>query len=845
MIVVPNRFSSIPGSRRARDYAFTTRAGKGGSTLSLASSTPKFSSDRTDGRWIVWLQSLALFALGFLVMHLFYAGTVAPGAEIGVPGHDSFYHIAMASILPKWGAMDQFPWLEYVYFRDHGDAFVSHHWGFHLLLLPFVKLAEATTGDALQGGRWAISAVFGANLVLFSLLLRQKKVPLFWLWIALFFLLPDQFFSRHGFVRAIGASFLFMQLTLLALFARRYWMAGLAVGAYVHLYLGAVMFGPILVATFAAMQLFGPSEDREFPLRLALITGGCWLVGVLTYPYAGGMFEFLKLQVFGSGLSPDIEVGREWKPYSDAWFLVSMAAPLFVAWTGALLLRLRIGPRLNAEETTLVVLQFAFLVLTFKARRFIEYWPPICLISAAYLAAEPLRALGVEFQQWWRTHLSTIPRVDGRAEGRLWGGLALGLATIALAATGVWAVLQIRNSNETAWLFGKTWVWAVPLILIGLTELVRVVRKNGVESSSPWPSTVRVGIVGLLALVLPATTLAIGADSYSSAIRQLRCYYDIEDLESMMAFFKADSEEGDVIFTDDWDVFPPFFFFNRHNHYIVGLDPKFTHQRQPDLWSRYVKISRGQVPSTIQLAAESADSERATVGLVDIREHFKARYVIADDDHRALSDALAAASDLAECVYPSTDYDEARKEEYVVFRIRSREEQEAYSEEDSPVAARGPLPLSGLRPTSVSQGWGDLGSDVTVDGNTIRLGGEVFSKGIGTHAPSRLLFDIPEGFAWFEATVGIDDETNGQGSVVASVLLDGVVAYESPTLVGGEAPAVTRVPLGAARQIQLETDPTEDGNRFDHVCWGGAVFLREEGVGDSADLAPSSGSENQ
>ena len=56
-----------------------------------------------------------------------------------------------------------------------------------------------------------------------------------------------------------------------------------------------------------------------------------WILGVVSYPYAGGIFEFLRLQVFGSGLSPDIEVGREWKPYSDAWFLVTMAGTLFIA----------------------------------------------------------------------------------------------------------------------------------------------------------------------------------------------------------------------------------------------------------------------------------------------------------------------------------------------------------------------------------------------------------------------------------------------------------------------------------------------------------------------------------
>src|SRR5262249_7108 len=149
----------------------------------------------------------------------------------------------------------------------------------------------------------------GVNLVLFHLLLRHAKVPLHWLWIALFLLLPDQFFARHGFVRAIGASFLFMQLVILLLFNRRWILAGVALAAYVTLYLGAVVYWALIVAIYALAMVAGPKEDRTWPWKMVLFTVAGWLLGVVTYPYSAGMFEFLKMQVFGSGLSPDIEVG--------------------------------------------------------------------------------------------------------------------------------------------------------------------------------------------------------------------------------------------------------------------------------------------------------------------------------------------------------------------------------------------------------------------------------------------------------------------------------------------------------------------------------------------------------
>lgn len=761
-------------------------------------------------RVATWLVNLGIFLLGFMAMHLLYAGSVGPGEEIGVPGHDSFYHITMASILPDVGAMPEFPWLEFVYFRDEGDAFVSHHWGFHLILLPFVKAAEAIRGDALAGGRWATSAMFGLNLLLFFSILRARRVPWPWLWLGLFFLLPDQFYARHGFVRAIGPSLLFMQLILLGLFTRRTWLAALGVGAYVHLYLGAVMFGPLLVATWAFSTAVGRPEDRRLPVRMVLVTAGAWLLGVVTYPYAGGIFEFLRLQVFGTGLSPDIEVGREWKPYSDAWFLVRMAAPLLTVWAVALFLRLRMGPRLDAEETTLLILNLAFLVLTVKARRFIEYWSPMCLLSAATLASVPLAELLRGTRSWIAT------RSDALRER-----VPVGLLVVLAAAVVVAWVRAIRT-EDAGWFLQEWLLWATPVALIVAgVALAGAATRAGDGPAASRPR--RLVTTVLVALFLPGATLAVGASGLRSASKQLDCYYDLDELRSMMAFLEDDSAEGDVIFTDDWDVFPPFFYFNRHNHYIVGLDPMFTYDRKPDLWNRYVKISRGQVPSTIRLVGATDDDARAAVGLEDIREEFGARYVIADRDHRALSNALLDAPGLARLVYPTIDPDDARDAPYLVFRILERGEGVA------PIAdGTRPVWLSDLRPVTISQGWGDLVFDRSVDRNRIRLDDITYPRGLGTHAPSRILYDVPPGYAWFEATVGIDDETDGNGSTVASVLLDGRTAYESPRLEGGGAVAHVRVALDGARQIQLEADPTGDGQRFDHVSWGNPRLVPAE-----------------
>jgi hypothetical protein len=349
------------------------------------------------------------------------------------------------------------------------------------------------------------------------------------------------------------------------------------------------------------------------------------------------------------------------------------------------------------------------------------------------------------------------------------------------------------------------------------------------------PSAGRAGLqtLGVAALLLSlfCATAAYGGRQFVDIARQLRCNYDLAEVRRMMAFLTADAQPGDIVFTDDWDIFPLYFYHNTHNHYIVGLDPKFTHERRPDLWERYVKISRGQTPTRANVRLVAADGtlhfEQLDVALEDIRSEFGARYVITDRDHRALAAKLSRAPELAELVYPCRQYHACRDATFLVFRIRTVEESARYVKQPPQADEQGRLYLSQLNPSRVEQGWGELALDAAVDNPRLRLRGHVYHRGLGTHAPSTLLFDVPAEFDEFVATLGVDDQTNGEGSVIASVLLDGVLTYRTPILTGTSEPVTIQLPLNGARQIALRAEPTEDGNRFDHVDWADAHFVRQ------------------
>jgi hypothetical protein len=452
-------------------------------------------------------------------------------------------------------------------------------------------------GDPLAGARWAMMLFFGAALVLFNLLLITGGVRWRWVWLVLFVLMPLQFFTRHAYVRAINPSLVFMLLIMLGMLTRRFVLTALAVAGYVHLYMGGVLYAPALVSLHVAGCLIGPREEREVPWRLIGWTAAGWILGVVTHPYSGGMYQFLKLQIFGSGLTPDISVGREWEPYEDVWWFAQMSGVVLTVWAIAVCVRLRSGPRIDRIDLTLLLAHFLFFTLTLKARRFVEYWPIFCLLSAAFLAAPSINA--------WAQRCDAF--LDAGRAGRA-NRFRVGGAVVLLLVTGVI-------------------VYATP----------------------PWHH-----------------------------IREsAQCGYDLPAVRKVMTFLKDNSDPGDVVFTDDWDIFPVFFYYNSHNHYIVGLDPKFTQFRRPRLWERYVRITRGQTPAYLGVKVRDKAGEEQTekihIKLDDIRGHFGARFVITDRDHKPFAAKLVGRPDLAELLYPSDSYEDARDGPYLIFRIHRAE----------------------------------------------------------------------------------------------------------------------------------------------------------------------------
>ena len=712
-------------------------------------------------RWWSWWhlpELAAVFAIGLCLMNFLYAGTGGVLAdEIGVPGHDSYYHVKMAALLPEIGLVKEFPWLRQAYFTKTGHEFVGHHYGFHGLLTPFVHAGQWLRGDYLIGGRWAMATFFAAALTLFQLILMTQRIRCRWLWLVLYLLMPAQFFSRHAFVRAIAPSLLFMLLIVVLMFRRRYALAGLAVAGYTHLYFGGVIFGPVIVICYALAGLIGPRGDRV-SWRLWVWMLGGWVLGVLTHPYSGGMFEFLRLQVFGTGLTPDISVGSEWKPYEKVWWLANMCAWTLIPFALAVAVRLRFGPRANAKELSVLLMSFVFAALMLKSRRFVEYWPPLALLSAVLLGGPVVSGWYSRITRWLRESRARWPAIlvgvglavlCAAAVGQVWRlGPHLGLRVL----TDEWRLWALLTGGYLMVPLARLWVETQPAVLPGPYSMLRVVVDSLVvlvagavgtaavvgvfrlASGSlptemrrflvPWWCFVLVGVLyvlipliarrwaprkplrsrwmrpaGLAAIIAGAVVLTanLTLEAGSQVVRlqcSIRGKFDLPAIREAMAFLTANSERNSVVFTDDWDIFPVYFFVNHHNNYCVGLDPKFTHARDPVLWERYKKITRGKTPRRYEVPERyrehSGGEAEVRIRIEDIRGHFGAHYVITDEDHTKFREKLDRASTFCERVYPPPETEPAETGEkkkrdqppYVIHRVFSKQEQQAAEEDE-------------------------------------------------------------------------------------------------------------------------------------------------------------------
>ncbi len=133
-------------------------------------------------------------------------------------------------------------------------------------------------------------------------------------------------------------------------------------------------------------------------------------------------------------------------------------------------------------------------------------------------------------------------------------------------------------------------------------------------------------------------------------------------------------------------------------------------------------------------------------------------------------------------------------------------------------------------------GFGEAQRNRSLNKKPLAIGGEAFSRGVGTHAPSHAYFLNPGGGPLrFEASAGLDDSTGGPGSVRFQVVADGEIVHDTGLIRKGEAAKRISVDLGGKKIVELRVTDGGDGKNHDHADWAEARFLH---AGVAPEMSP-------
>ncbi|MEU6352653.1 beta-galactosidase [Streptomyces sp. NPDC047072] len=143
-----------------------------------------------------------------------------------------------------------------------------------------------------------------------------------------------------------------------------------------------------------------------------------------------------------------------------------------------------------------------------------------------------------------------------------------------------------------------------------------------------------------------------------------------------------------------------------------------------------------------------------------------------------------------------------------------------------PAPPAGESAVSDLPFLSSTNGWGPVERDSSVgeqaagDGRTITIAGVGYAKGLGTNSVSDVQLYLAGKCSRLTAQVGVDDETNGAGTVTFSVIADGKTLVTTPTVRGKQAAVPIDVDVTGAQVVDLKVGDAGDGNGNDHGDWG-------------------------
>jgi alpha-galactosidase len=121
--------------------------------------------------------------------------------------------------------------------------------------------------------------------------------------------------------------------------------------------------------------------------------------------------------------------------------------------------------------------------------------------------------------------------------------------------------------------------------------------------------------------------------------------------------------------------------------------------------------------------------------------------------------------------------------------------------------------------SAMETGWGEVKANLSVEGNPLTVAGQVYKRGVGTHAVSTMLLDLKGKAVTFHSFVGVDDESGEKASVEFFVLADGWILWHSGLMHYGDPPRQVKLDVSGVKKLGLYVSDGGDGIGWDHADW--------------------------
>jgi len=555
---------------------------------------------------------------------------------------DSYYHVKMAELLQEQGVPQKFPWLHFTILRD---SYVDHHLLFHILLIPFINLFGPITGAKLFQ-----VLVVGLGFLFFYLVLKNLSVKgAFWLSLFALFTMSSDFYFRMTFIRDMALSLVFM------------------------------MFGIYLIVKPSEPKVDTGPGKKSF-LQTAINPKRSVPFAVLCVVFA--LTHLAALVPFALGIYlAACWVGRGWEWRSGALFLVCalyvwayggfMFLPIFALIYFVAQIMMGENPDLHIPLAALAGM-IAGLVLN-------PYFPKNLdflihqIFKTGLGAAEYAGGEWQSYESWLWLQSNAIPVVI------FFGGIVLALMkrleqnakSVAVFVFSLLFVALVWKSKRFVE-YSSFFMPLAGLCLIGpfLQEKAEEWKRAGfwkkAENKLYGIAAPALLGVSLVFAFVPSRSESLFYGQIEKALRDTQTLFSMSALTKVHGYLRENSAPGDIVFTDDWDVFPRYFFVNSRNYYIVGLDPEFMNQYAGEPFNQ---------PGWLFLEFAQISSGQTAVNLERIKDHFKAKWVIVNTSHSQFYQNLKQEPALFEEVLFATDnarvddYPAAVDDGYYLFKV--------------------------------------------------------------------------------------------------------------------------------------------------------------------------------